>query len=63
MSQDVLASESGVGRVTIANFENGRSTPQPRTLRDLQQTLERAGIEFLFDGDEGIGIRKRRSDS
>jgi transcriptional regulator with XRE-family HTH domain len=57
LSQEELASQSGVARVTIANFENGRSVPQPRTLRDLQRTLEEAGIEFLFDRGEGVGIR------
>jgi transcriptional regulator with XRE-family HTH domain len=60
MSQDQLASETGVARATIASFEGGHSTPQPRTLRDLQLALERAGIEFLFDGDKPIGIMKRR---
>lgn len=60
ISQDVLSSETGVARKTIASFEQGRSIPQPRTLRDLQQALEQAGIEFLFDGDEGVGVRKRR---
>jgi DNA-binding XRE family transcriptional regulator len=59
MSQDELASATGVARATIASFENGHTVPQPRTLRDLQQALEKAGIEFLFDGDKPIGIVKR----
>jgi transcriptional regulator with XRE-family HTH domain len=59
LSQEELASQSGVARVTIANFENGRSVPQPRTLRDLQRTLEEVGIEFLFDRGVGVGIRQR----
>jgi transcriptional regulator with XRE-family HTH domain len=59
LSQEELASQSGVARVTIANFENGRSVPQPRTLRDLQRTLEKVGIEFLFDRGVGVGIRQR----
>lgn len=60
ISQDELAAKSGVARKTIASFEQGRSTPQPRTIRDLQNTLEAAGIKFIFDEDEGVGVRKRR---
>jgi len=60
MSQLELAARSGVARDTIARFEKGRSMPQPRTIRDLQQTLEAEGIEFLFEGEEGVGVRKRQ---
>jgi hypothetical protein len=28
-------------------------------LRDLQKALEDEGIEFIFSGDRGIGIRER----
>lgn len=59
LSQEELASETGVARATIANFENGHSVPQPRTLRDLQHALEVLGIEFLFDGNVGVGIRQK----
>jgi hypothetical protein len=34
--------------------------PYERTLRDIQKALEEMGIEFVFDGGEGVGIRKRR---
>lgn len=61
ISQDELAAKSGVTRKTILSFEQGRSRPQPRTIRDLQQTLEAEGIEFLFDEGEGVGIRNRRT--
>jgi transcriptional regulator with XRE-family HTH domain len=60
MSQDDLARATGVSRTAIAGFEQGRSVPHPRTIRDLQVALEVAGIEFLFDGEEGVGIRKHR---
>ena len=59
ISQDELAAKSGVTRKTIVSFEQGRSRPQPRTIRDLQQTLEAEGIEFLFDGPNAVGVRER----
>lgn len=61
ISQDELAMKSGVARKTIASFEQGRSAPLPRTIRDLQEALEAEGIEFLFDGEEAVGVRRRRS--
>lgn len=44
------------------SFEQGLSEPLPRTIRDLQHThtLEAEEIEFLFDGEEAVGVRKRR---
>lgn len=60
ISQEVLAAKSQVARTTIAHFEIGRSIPQPRTIRDLQRTLEAEGVEFLFENEEAIGVRRRR---
>jgi DNA-binding XRE family transcriptional regulator len=59
LSQDDLSEKSGVTRRTIQDFESGKRDPQSRTLRDLQQVLERQGIEFIFSGERGIGIRNR----
>lgn len=56
ISQDQLAARSGVARKTIALFEQGHSTPQPRTLKDLQDTLEDEGIEFLSDDEGRVGV-------
>ena len=63
ISQDALAEASGVAKRTIAHFESGTRAPHERTLRDIQKTLEELGIEFVFDGVEGVGIRKRRPGS
>jgi predicted transcriptional regulator len=60
ISQDELSAKTGVARKTIASFEQGKSTPHPRTVRDLQQALEEGGIEFLFEAEEGVGVRRRR---
>ena len=59
LSQDDLSEKSGVTRRSIQDFESGKRDPQARTLRDLQQALEREGIEFIFSGERGIGIRVR----
>jgi predicted transcriptional regulator len=63
ISQDELAMLSGVAKRTIARFEKGLSVPYERTLRDLQSCLEEMGIEFLFDGSKGVGVRIRANAS
>ena len=62
LSQDDLARLSGVAKRTIARFELDVSVPYDRTLRDLQSCLEEKGVEFLFDGVIGVGIRMRRTE-
>lgn len=63
LSQNEVAKISKVASKTIKNFERGASLPYERTLRDIQKVLEERGIEFVFDGGEGIGIRIRRGGS
>jgi transcriptional regulator with XRE-family HTH domain len=60
LSQDKVAKMSRVASKTIKNFERGASEPYERTLRDIQKVIEKLGIEFVFDGGEGVGIRRRR---
>ena len=57
LSQQELADVSLVTKGTIARFELGQSLPHERTLRDLRAALEQQGIEFLFEGQKGVGIR------
>ena len=59
LSQDGLAELSKVSARTIAHFEAGNRVPHDRTLRDLQRTLEEMGVEFLFEGSKGVGVRVR----
>ena len=61
LSQNDVAKISKVASKTIKNFERGASVPYERTLRDIQEALEKLGIEFVFEGEEGVGIRLRRS--
>jgi DNA-binding XRE family transcriptional regulator len=59
LSQDQVATDAGVTKRTIAEFELDKRVPHDRTLRDIQASFERAGIEFLFEGARGVGIRRR----
>jgi transcriptional regulator with XRE-family HTH domain len=59
LSQNEVAQMSKVATKTIKNFERGASIPYERTLRDIQKAIEDRGIEFVFDGEEGVGIRLR----
>ena len=43
-----FAERAGVRRATLADFENGKRTPQPSTLRIFAITLEEIGIELEF---------------
>lgn len=62
-SQDDLAEKSECARRTIAAFEQEKSVPFDRTLRDIQRTLEDAGITFLMDGARGIGLQENQDNS
>ena len=55
-TQDDLAKASTVAKRTIAEFELGNRVPYDRTLRDIREAFERAGIVFLFEEKVGIGI-------
>jgi transcriptional regulator with XRE-family HTH domain len=58
-SQDRLAAESKVAKATIANFEAGKRQPYDRTLDDLREALEAAGVEFIPQDGGGPGVRLR----
>ncbi|MFD1986804.1 multiprotein-bridging factor 1 family protein [Mesorhizobium newzealandense] len=59
-SQDHLATSSKVAKATIANFEAGKRAPYDRTLLDLRQALEAAGVEFIPENGGGAGVRLRK---
>lgn len=59
-SQDKLSETSKVAKATIANFESAKRNPYPRTLDDLREALETAGVVFQADGEMvggGPGVR------
>jgi transcriptional regulator with XRE-family HTH domain len=57
-SQDELAASSKVAKATIANFELGKRSPYARTLEDLRDALEAAGVEFTNGAEPGVKLRK-----
>jgi DNA-binding XRE family transcriptional regulator len=54
---DDLVKASAVSKATLVAFEQGKRLLQERTARDIRRSLEDAGIEFLFEGTKGVGIR------
>jgi len=59
-SQERLSKESGVGAKTIVDFEQSKRSPFARTVRDLRETLEAAGIEFTNGDAPGLRLKPRR---
>jgi transcriptional regulator with XRE-family HTH domain len=57
ITQQDLATATMIDKKTIARFELGVGVPHDRTLRDLRLALEAKGVEFLFEGTKGVGIR------
>jgi len=60
-SQRDLADKARVAKLTITNFESGRSAPYERTLADIQKALEKGGI-VLIDASSagGAGVRLKK---
>lgn len=55
-TQKKLAESTGISVRALNSIESGDSTPRLNTIDIIQETFERAGIEFLGDN----GIRQRR---
>lgn len=62
-SQDDLAEQSLVSKRAIAGFELEKTIPHDRTLRDLQRAFEDAGVTFLMNGAQGIGLQESQTNS
>ena len=56
-TQAVLADRAGVARKTVAHFEIGRRALLARTRRDITETFERAGLEFIWSPSSSDGVR------
>jgi transcriptional regulator with XRE-family HTH domain len=56
-SREQLAKKSKVSMATLADFEAGKRTPYDRTLADIQNTLEQAGIVLIPENGGGAGVR------
>jgi transcriptional regulator with XRE-family HTH domain len=60
LSQEELADAAGVSRRTVIRMEKSEEPLSERIMEKLEKALERKGIEFLFEGSEGVGLRYRR---
>jgi transcriptional regulator with XRE-family HTH domain len=58
-SQQDLASQAGVGIVTVRQVEAGVTEPRRSTLAVVRQAFERAGVEFIDENGGGPGVRLR----
>ena len=60
-AQDGSLCESSRRRIdAINNIEVGRFTGDPKTLELIEQTLSRAGVEFIDENGGGPGVRLRK---
>jgi len=59
LSQQQLAAEAGIAGRTLMRIENSEEPGSDRTMAKLRSALERHGIEFLFEGYQGVGVRFR----
>lgn len=54
--QSDLSDKSSIGESTIADFERGVRQPVPRTMRDIIDAFEKAGIKFIGD-EKWVGVK------
>ncbi len=58
-TQEDLETQSSVSRKTIQNFEGGSDVKvMSRTLRDICEAFEKAGIEFTNGDEPGVKLLK-----
>jgi transcriptional regulator with XRE-family HTH domain len=60
-SQEQLATEAGVNRMTIADFEQGKRSPLRNNLVMIRQAFEQQGITFIDENGGPPGLREPRS--
>ncbi len=60
-SRNDLASRCGVSMAALADFEAGKRQPYERTLADVRQAFEDAGVIFIDENGEGPGVRLRKN--
>lgn len=59
LSQIELAERAGLGRSTVVDFEAGRRTPYPASMKAIITALVDAGVEFIEENGGGPGVRLR----
>jgi len=58
-SRQRLAKESGVPYGTLSDFEGGRRRMFSTSLAKIARALDKAGVELLYDGQDGKGAGVR----
>lgn len=56
-SQDELARQAGVGRVTIADYERGKSELMRGNIALITAAFDAAGVEIIQQGQGGVVLR------
>jgi transcriptional regulator with XRE-family HTH domain len=59
-SQAKLASQAGVGIVTVRQFEGGAHGVRRATLEVITRAFKEAGVEFIDENGGGAGLRLRK---
>lgn len=59
-SQATLSAMSGLGIVTVRQFEAGIGAPRNATVEALMSCFEAVGVEFLAGGGAGPGVRLKQ---
>jgi predicted transcriptional regulator len=58
-TQAMLAHKAAISVVTLNMIENDSVDPRASTLRAIEDTLTKAGVEFIGNEQEGVGVRRR----
>ena len=59
-SQQDLATQAGVGIVTVHQLEAGTTQPRRATLEVIRRAFENAGVDFIEENGGGPGLRLRK---
>jgi transcriptional regulator with XRE-family HTH domain len=54
-----LAERAAKSPTTIAKLERGEEL-RPRTIAEVRETLEKAGVEFIAENGGGAGVRLKK---
>ena len=55
-TQAVLAARASISVVTLNMIESEQVVPRARTLGAIRAVLEREGVRFIGDADDGFGV-------
>jgi len=60
ITQGELAELAGLGLSTVVDFEKGRRQVSIEAIKDIQEALRTAGVEFIDENGGGPGVRLRK---